>query len=399
MLYHSLKTNEPCRPFYVAEKCLNHPCTIKKYGYIDLDGKVVIPFVYDDASPFNHGLAWVRNGNKNFMIDYKNRVRLPKVEMDQFLYAYYSGIDLIFAVNHRYGLMNLWNGQIYLQPKCEDIIPLDGRGSLNGLYMIYHNNEFNIVNRFGKFPFQKKFPRIQLGGVNYDAGLIIAEDKERGFLGYVNYHGKYVIQPEYIAASDFYEGLAYVVAKEGGRYLGYFINYQGEKILGPYVAESKYLGVRWYGHFSEGLAPVLIKSDHDEIPYVQYIDHSGKIKFDNKFLWGSQFQDGMAAVAVENTDDEIQRSYEVDHVGKWGYINHQGEWVIPPIYHNAYPFKYGRAVVEKDDGWGIIDPRGKWIVPPEYQWIDPETSYDDTCMPIMISGKAWKTIRSFIKKN
>jgi len=40
-----------------------------KYGYVNSDGKEVIPFIYDEANSFEDGEAYVRQGNISFRID------------------------------------------------------------------------------------------------------------------------------------------------------------------------------------------------------------------------------------------------------------------------------------------------------------------------------------------
>jgi len=50
-------------------KVLNIIPTKVKYGYVDSDGKEVIPFIYDEANGFENGEAYVRQGNRNFYID------------------------------------------------------------------------------------------------------------------------------------------------------------------------------------------------------------------------------------------------------------------------------------------------------------------------------------------
>lgn len=52
--------------------------------------------------------------------------------------------------------------------------------------------------------------------------------------------------------------------------------------------------------------------------------------------------------------------------GRWGYINEQGEVVLPQIYEDALPF-YGKAAWVKQDGlWGAVDTAGTVLVTPEY---------------------------------
>ena len=48
-----------------------------KYGYIDKEGKEVIPFIYDHASSFNEGLARVEKNGKFGYIDKTGKLVIP----------------------------------------------------------------------------------------------------------------------------------------------------------------------------------------------------------------------------------------------------------------------------------------------------------------------------------
>lgn len=55
--------------------------------------------------------------------------------------------------------------------------------------------------------------------------------------------------------------------------------------------------------------------------------------------------------------------------GRWGYINEQGEVILPQIYEEALPF-YGKAAWVKQNGlWGAVDAAGTVLVTPEYAEI------------------------------
>lgn len=47
--------------------------------------------------------------------------------------------------------------------------------------------------------------------------------------------------------------------------------------------------------------------------------------------------------------------------GRWGYIDAQGEWVIPPRYEFAESFREGRGPVKEDGSYGFIDASGELI--------------------------------------
>ena len=46
---------------------------------------------------------------------------------------------------------------------------------------------------------------------------------------------------------------------------------------------------------------------------------------------------------------------------KWGYIDHQGEFVVEPQFEDAFPFSAGRAMVQTEDGYKHINLFGEFI--------------------------------------
>jgi hypothetical protein len=61
--------------------------------------------------------------------------------------------------------------------------------------------------------------------------------------------------------------------------------------------------------------------------------------------------------AVKKTNDKEQ----------WGFINHTGNWVIPPHFGDAGYFKDGLAPVAIDFKYGFIDRQGDLIIQPQYE--------------------------------
>ncbi len=55
-----------------------------------------------------------------------------------------------------------------------------------------------------------------------------------------------------------------------------------------------------------------------------------------------------------------------DTSGKWGYVDAQGNTVIPCKYDWAGSFREGLAAVELNDKWGFIDQQGNTVIPCKY---------------------------------
>jgi hypothetical protein len=58
----------------------------------------------------------------------------------------------------------------------------------------------------------------------------------------------------------------------------------------------------------------------------------------------------------------------VEKDDKWGYIDHNGTYVINPQFQKAYAFSDGLALVQlSDDKYGYINKKGKYVIDPIYE--------------------------------
>lgn len=60
----------------------------------------------------------------------------------------------------------------------------------------------------------------------------------------------------------------------------------------------------------------------------------------------------------------------IESNGKIGYINTEGEMVIPPLFDNANEFYNGKYATASIEGkYGVIDTKGNFIIQPKYEII------------------------------
>ena len=57
---------------------------------------------------------------------------------------------------------------------------------------------------------------------------------------------------------------------------------------------------------------------------------------------------------------------EVQLNGQWGFINMEGEEVVPPKYDYVHHFHRGLAKVELNGQYGVVDKTGKELLPCVY---------------------------------
>lgn len=146
-------------------------------------------------------------------------------------------------------------------------------------------------------------------------GLLLPQAEDGRLYGYVDTSGQFQIPPRYVIAGRFSEGLA--VVSEDGINFGY-IDSSGEMVIPAQFSNA--------GYFSGGLAPV---------------------------------QAGSTTALLEVSDAEGRLFSFLPS----GYINTEGEYMIPPEYVNVEPFRDGLAIVYDID-WNPIylDATGRQIL-------------------------------------
>jgi hypothetical protein len=239
-----------------------------KSGYIDLNGKIVIPAQFDGADNFSEGLASVKIGDKYGYIDSTGKVVIPP--------------RFNFIGEFKNGLAEI---------------------SLNGMY----NGK---IDKTGKIVITPSTP-IPSPLVNNDRDPDLDRDvltriEQKGKYGYEDGSRKIIIPAQFDSAADrFVEDMAWVRVKG---LIGY-INNKGKTIVSPQFDSSSGAGV---GNFDGGLARVCLQKK------CGYIDKTGKIVIPLKFNDAAQeFKDGLAWVKIGD---------------RLGYIDKTGKVLIPARY-------------------------------------------------------------------
>jgi hypothetical protein len=147
---------------------------------------------------------------------------------------------------------------------------------------------------------------------------------------------KWILPLEYHEGTDFSEGRAWVREKKDGPWT--LIDEKGNILKEGVEAE-------FIGKYVDGFAKLVDKNSFQD----SYVNLSGDLVFPSgTFKEGHSFErDGLFSKR-EN--------------GLYGYINENGEWVIPPIYDYAFIFSEGLAAVKKSGKWGFVDKNGNMSI-------------------------------------
>lgn len=322
-----------------------------KYGYIDATGKEVIPCKYDRASGFHSGLAAVcvgRYPNKENwgFIDKTGR----EVIAPQYDRAYrFSGDYAI--VEKRVGDSYDW---------ISGVIDRTGREVLS--LGDYHS--------LGVVPDSEQSANI----TNVSDGMIVYA--EHGKCGYLGMDGT-KIPAIYDWADGFHDGLAEVAL---GNVCAY-INTKGEQ-----VTPFQYVFDYWGNPFIDGIAMVervdgsytiLDKTGKELVPSGKYswITTPNTMSANGEYGWQNGNKPSEGLYAARNME------------GKAGFIDVNGNEVIPFIFDSAENFSEGLAAVKMNEKWGYIDLTGRVVIPCKYDWALGEGDFSDGRAVVEIDGK------------
>ncbi|MDX2216939.1 MAG: WG repeat-containing protein [Oculatellaceae cyanobacterium bins.114] len=204
-----------------------------------------------------------------------------------------------------------------------------------------------------------------------------------------------VISPKFAWAKDFSEGLAPVVVED---YLGY-IDSHGEFVIQPELDFDRVSGFReGVYQFSGGLAQLPIAYKWG------YIDRRGKLAIHPRFDGAEAFVNGLARVELKQYYGYINQTgetviepqfesaaqafyeelagVEIDH--KYGYINKLGKIIIAPQFDSADTFGEGLARVTLNDKYGFINKAGELVIPAEF---DVAHTFNEGLARVRIDGR------------
>lgn len=309
-----------------------------KYGYIDKNGKEVVPCIYNFGGDFSEGFANVKKDEKWGFIDKSGKEAIPRI-FDS-TSNFFEGVAPV-KKNAAWGLINKDGKEV--TPFVYDLIQeFDSEGFARAM----KNGKICIIDTKGQEPFPvNDYEEI---GYFYEG---LAPVKKNDKWGFIDKQGKEIIPCVYEHRNYFNvppyfsEGLAAVTKGEKN----YYIDKTGREVF-P-VAEGVTFG------FSDGLASV------DASKGVIFYDKAGHEVFSCDYNFqrlGIDFSEGLAPV-----------TYEYYGSGqKYGFIDKQGKEVIPRIYDSAYGFHEGLAHVRKNGKDGVIDKNGKEVIPCIYDFID-----------------------------
>ncbi len=235
--------------------------------------------------------------------------------------------------------------------------------------------QWGYINDKGSFVIPPRYDSADDFQAN---GLAVVQSK--GKQGLINHSGHFVVPPIYDTITKFAENRAAILDDKGFRVID-----ETGKILTP----------KWYsyiGMFQEGRALFSTVDDQGRSRY-GYLDRDGKEVIPAQYESANDFSGGKAVVEIKEGEyalidlgGKTLHTFNYSYVGPLGdgllafkqtrdgllgYMDEQGNVVIPPRYSVALPFERGRAVVNASQDYavnqyGLIDKKGTEIIKPLY---------------------------------
>lgn len=283
-----------------------------KWGFLDIDGKVVIKPIYDEVNDFKDNYCIAKKDGKWGVIDIRENQLFP--------FVFESITPFV------------------------DGIALADEGALKS-YLYLNGKRQVLSNKYEFYPYSEGMARIR--------------SAKNGKWGYIDKEGIIVLNPRYDTAEDFRGGVALV----SRNYESYLINTKGDKKSTSFHVDTTLkMSAEGVGYikaydgkyhfinsklepfgapfnlihpFSEGIALV-----RDKMNYLNYISPEGKLLFILKeFDEAGDFSEGKAWV-MKN--------------GKYGYVNTRGDLIVDTLFSYASNFKNNRAYVAIGQRQGVI---------------------------------------------
>ncbi len=258
-------------------------------GYVDTSGRFVIPcqfeLPYESSSPY--------------YTDYPSNYVRPRP------LTYNTGLS-----DYSYRDFNLNNFKGY-----KGYV-----GTNNYSYDIRYRNDYDL----------NRFDFLQNNGESGDFHSGRAPLWKDSKWGYIDVTGAFIIKPEYDAAANFSEGLAWVVKGRERKLL----QQDGTEVplKRPYDIACP---------FNNGFA--IVTADEQ----FGMIDKTGSEVIPVEYEALAPFSEGLAAARKD---------------GKWGYVDEHGKEIIRPQFEGVYDFENGKAEVEKEGETFFINKRGQLII-------------------------------------
>jgi hypothetical protein len=177
---------------------------------------------------------------------------------------------------------------------------------------------------------------------------VLYKFEQGDFIGYKDAKGNVILPARYIYTytDTFSHKAAIVIDSVDGPMV---IDKTGKKILSPFIYDNG------PDYVVENVYRVV-----DNNKKMGFADLDGNIVIPTKYEFVSEFKDSMACFG---SGYKLEKQGEVSLMtgGKWGFINHKGDTIVPPVYDGMNWFEGGTCTLKRNGKSVTIDKNGKEV--------------------------------------
>lgn len=304
-------------------------CKAKRWGGIDRDGNLVVPFAFDRLGALSEMcLSFARAGKVGFLDPHGCEIVSPLFDVPfNRMPEFRNGMAAVSA-NGRSGFVSP-AGTWVVPPtwtRCWDYVSKKALVESEQGYCVLNSlGEIISMVKVYELPFLDDWPR------NWDCFPCHMKCQNNILVGFINWEGEILFPPRYHWMTDFYEGVAGYCDQADDTVAPFGL----VRLSGDVVVPATYYSL---SNFENGLARAG-KSQRE----FGFIDPSGSWAIEPEYQQALPFSDGLACVTVR---------------GRKGFINLKGEMVIEPRFDRQASFHDGLASVEYEGKRAYIDKNG-----------------------------------------
>ncbi len=351
---------------------------IGKMGLIDIHGNVIIPCIWDEI--FYYGGAFATGTDcygevmKTYDLRYGGKV-VPTINYfadGAVSNCFVNGYMRVASKSGLYGYLKENDLEYNVEFKYTGITDFN-----DGYAIVYQNDNQIIIDTNYTVLFESN-EIYEICG-SFHEGLASVRNKKTDKYGFIDMKGKLVIPCIFNRTGEYFSDGLCSVYDEGYDKVG-FINKKGEIVI-PITFDAMDSNVDWGHYFKDGYIDVwkkvdnrkygtLIGKDGKPLPDFTwdydrvYRFSENKARFKNKDKWGFLNKNGQIVVPAKyDYATDFHNGYasvetKINGLRRYGVINHDGVEVIPCIYENEIIFENNIALVSLNGKVGLIDVYG-----------------------------------------
>jgi hypothetical protein len=304
-----------------------------KWGFINKNGQLAIPCIYDRVGDFAEGLAAAKKSTEGYGFIRPNGTAAIPFMFDGIRSEWTVGPPGGFSEGkapvlkgRRYGFIDK-SGKLVIPADYDNVTPFVQNRSAVVVALVSGEISSGVIDEDGSSIVESLDG--YLNGFSSD-GIAMANGRADR-VQFVDLNGKVIVPWKF-----------------GNPFCG-----RGPNVVGFSCGRAAVGGGVDLLSLSPNAPVVEAERRMRKMAQTGFIDKAGNLVIDIQFNSVKRFSDDRAVVQPEKD-------------GKWGVIDTEGRWIVEPTYDDAERFSDGLAAIRSGSKWGYVDTAGKQVIAPQF---------------------------------